>query len=119
MTKVLRLTGINDVDILIGRLTQTENLHFGLFSRINELEAEASKNETKISDAEQELKRVQRCGINNDTQRQKELLSMEEKRKQLETNIHDVELDLGAQLNTWNSVRSKIRTVHDELGISV
>ena len=44
---------------------------------------------------------------------------MEDKRNQLEMNICDVELDLGAKLNSWNSVRSKIMTVHDELGISV
>mmetsp|Transcript_13670 Transcript_13670/g.29363 ORF Transcript_13670/g.29363 Transcript_13670/m.29363 type:complete len:311 (+) Transcript_13670:606-1538(+) len=116
--KVIELTGISDVDVLIERLTQTEEIHFGLFKTINELEAEASKNETKLSDAEQELKRVQRCGINNNTQRQKELTSMEEKQKQLKTNIHDVELQCEEKLGIWNSVRSRIMTVHNELGLS-
>ena len=73
----------------------------------------------KITDAEQELKRVQRNGINNDTQKQREQKSMEEKINHLEETINTVELQYQVQCDTWNNLRSKIMHVHDELGLSV
>ena len=119
LAKVFELTGIDNVDTLIERITATEETNFSLFSRIAELEAEASQNDAKISDAEQELARVQRSGVNNGTKRQKELHDMKEKRLNLATKIRHVEAQLEAQMNIWNGLKSKILTVHDELGLSV
>lgn len=119
LAKVFELTGIDNVDTLIERITATEETNFSLFSRIAELEAEASQNDAKISDAEQELARVQRSGVNNGTKRQKELHDMKEKRLNLATKIRHVEAQLEAQVNLWNGLKSKILTVHNELGLSV
>jgi len=119
LAKVFELTGINNVEELLEKLTQTEELHFGLFSRIGELEVEAEKNEAKISDAEQELKKAQRGTINNDTQKQREVHAMEEKQREMEEKLLGVEVQHQAQLDTWNKMRSKILACHDELGLSV
>lgn len=119
LAQVFAMTGINDVDVLIERLTQTEEIHFGLFKTINELEAEASKNERILEDAEQELKRVQRCGINNNFKRQKEMEELSLEQKSLLEKIRDVENQCREKEKTWNSIRSRIMTVHDELGLSV
>lgn len=119
LAKIKSLSGIDDVDNLIQAIEQKEELHFGLFSRIAELEEEAAKIESKITDAEEELKKVQRCGKNSVTQKQKELKLLDKKQKQLQEKAQYIEAQYQAQIDVWNSVRSKIMTVHNELGLSV
>ena len=119
LAKIKSLSGIDDVDNLIQAIEQKEELHFGLFSRIAELEEEAAKMESKITDAEEELKKVQRCGKNSVTQKQKELKLLDKKQKQLQEKAQYIEAQYQAQIDVWNSVRSKIMTVHNELGLSV
>lgn len=119
LAKVFELTGEKNVDILIERLVNTDDTQFGLFSSINLLEAEASNMETKICDAEQELKRAQRFGINSETKISRDLQSMAEQKKQLEEHRNGVELEYHTQLETWNQYQSTIMTVHTELGLSL
>lgn len=119
LAKIKSLSGIDDVDNLIQAIEQKEELHFGLFSRIAELEEEAAKMESKITDAEEELKKVQRCGKNSVTQKKKELKLIDKKQKQLQEKAQYIEAQYQAQIDVWNSVRSKIITVHNELGLSV
>ena len=119
LAKIKSLSGIDDVDNLIQAIEQKEELHFGLFSRIAELEEEAAKMESKITDAEEDLKKVQRCGKNSVTQKQKELKLLDKKQKQLQEKAQYIEAQYQAQIDVWNSVRSKIMTVHNELGLSV
>ena len=119
LAKIKSLSGIDDVNKLIQAIERKEELHFGLFSRIAELEEEAAKIESKITDAEEELKKVQRCGKNIVSQKQKELKLLDKKQKQLQEKAQYIEAQYQAQIDVWNSVRSKIMTVHNELGLSV
>ena len=118
-SKVVELTGIKDVDKLISRLVETEEKHFGLFSRISELEAEASENEARIAEAQQELKRVQLKTCSSDTHRQKELMSMKGKREAPEDKFHEIEVTMTEKLDVWSTLRSRILAVHKELGLSM
>lgn len=119
LKRVIELTGTSDIDLLIGQLAEKENLHFGLFRRINEIEMEASKNEANISVVNQELARVLgRCSL-EDAQTKKELKELGDKRTQLEANICDVDAQTETQLLCWNNFRGSISAVHDALGLSV
>ena len=116
---LVQLTGINDVDKLISRLVETEEKQFGLFSRIAELEAEASENEARIAEAQQELKRVQLKNCSNNTHMNKILLSMKDKQEELQDKSHEIEVTMTEKLDVWNTLRSRILTVHEELGLSM
>ncbi|KAL9189204.1 hypothetical protein ACHAXT_011694 [Thalassiosira profunda] len=119
LVKVFQLTGIDDVDVLIERLVQSEDLRLSLFTSISDLEAQAADNETKIADAKQELERAQRCGVNKDTQTQKDLASMAEKRRLLEEKIKDVEAELESQMSVWKGMMERVSDVHSELGLEL
>jgi len=114
--RAVELTGIDDVDVLIERLVDKENVHFGLFHRINEIEVEAAKNDARIAAVTQELARVR---LNSDSQHQKERRSLEEKRRRLEAELREVAARTEAQVLCWTKVRAEIEVVHDALGLSV
>jgi len=119
LAKIKALTGIDDIDKLIKAIEEKEELRYGLFNSINELEEEASKNETKIASAELELKQLQRSGLNACAQKQKELQSLQLKQLRLEAKAEEVDTQYQSQLQTLNSIREKIESVHNNLGLSV
>lgn len=119
LAKVMEASGIRDVDQLIKKIVQTEDQMYSIFSRIAELDALASENETKIADAEQELKRVQRSGINHNKQAHEKVSLLEERREKLEDLIREAEQKSQSQVKTWDNIRKRILTVHNVLDISV
>lgn len=96
-----------------------EQLHFGLFCRINELEEEAVQNEIKIADAQLEVKQIECCAKNSSTQKQKELEAKQSRLKHLEERLAHVEAQHQAQIDTWECLRSKIMAIHNDLGLTM
>jgi hypothetical protein len=92
---------------------------FGLYASVGELEVEAMINEAKISDMETEVRRLQTHEMNTDTRRQREQHTMEERRSQAEKKIKNVDDQYQVALNTWNTFRERIMSIHEELGLSV
>jgi len=119
LAKIKTLTGIDDIDQLIKAIEEKKELRFGLFTRINEIEEQMSKNEAKIASAELELKQLQRSGLNANAQKQKEMQSLQQKQLRLEANAQEVDNQHQTQLQTLNSIREKIETVHSNLGLAV
>ncbi len=119
LAEIFQLTGINDVDEIIRDIEQTEEIQYGLFNSISELDSESTNNETKISELEQELQRVKRHGLNNDTQKLRDLDLMHDKQKEVEMKVQDTEQKYQAQFETWNNMKSRINAVHQELGLSM
>jgi len=76
-------------------------------------------NEAKISDMETEVRRLQTHEMNTDTRRQREQHTMEERRSQAEKKIKNVDDQYQVALNTWNTFRERIMSIHEELGLSV
>jgi len=119
LAKIKTLTGIDDIEKLSKAIEEKHELRFSLFTRINEIEEQMSKNETKIASAELELKQLERSGVNACTQKQKELQSLQQKQLHLEAKTEEVDNQYQAQLQTLNSIREKIETVHSDLGLTV
>ena len=119
LAKIKALTGIDDIDKLIKSIEEKQELRFGLFTSINEIEEEASKNEIKIASAELELKQLQRSGLNACAQKQKEMQALKQKQLHLEAKTEQVDTQYQSQLQTLNSIREKIEFVHNDLGLSV
>ena len=119
LAKIKTLTGIDDIDQLTKALEEKQELRFGLFTRLNEIEEQMSKNEAKIASAELELKQLQRSGLNANTQKQKDMQSLQQKQLHLEAKAEEVDNQYQTQLQTLNSIREKIETVHRNLGLAV
>lgn len=119
LAKVKELTGINDVESLIESLNQTEERNFSRFSYItHELENEAAKLDANIAQSERELERVKCRGLNDGTHRQKELRTMEEKKKQLDQKINEAEKEYQEQLLIWQRAKASICSCFDALSLS-
>jgi len=118
LAKIKLLTGTDEVE-LIQKIEQREQLHFGLFCRISELEEEAVQNEIKIADAQLEVKQIECCAKNSSTQKQKELEAKQSRLKHLEERLADVEAQHQAQIDTWECLRSKIMVIHNDLGLTM
>ena len=121
LARVLQLTGTSehDVDELVRSIESARDSRFGLYASIGELEAEAMINQAKISDMENEVRRLIAYEMNTDTRRQREQHSLEVRRSQAEKKIKNVDAQYQVALNTWSRLRSKIMSIHEELGLSV
>ena len=68
---------------------------------------------------ENEVRRLIAYEMNTDTRRQREQHSLEVRQSQAEKKIKNVDAQYQVALNTWSRLRSKIMSIHEELGLSV
>lgn len=120
LAEVRELTGIDDVDALVERITQLEERNFSVYNHISHsLEFEIAQVETDIAEAERELETVKCRGLSHGSHRQTELQLMTEKQERLEKQIYNVELQYKEQLEIWENAKANISLASKELGLFV
>ena len=117
--KLKELTGIDDSDVLCEKLNQLDEQNFSQFNYTQELEAESDALEQQINEAKRELERL-KCGdFNVGSHKQKEASLAEEKQKELQDKLEEVDQQYQNKLDVWQRVKTSIQTACSELDVSM
>jgi hypothetical protein len=118
--QVKELTGIQDADELVKKLTQMDELNFSRFNYITqELEATNDNLEYKIAEAQRELEMLRCSDQALSVRKQQELSLRKERNNQLEQHIKDVEDKYQQKLEEWSTIKASIETACIELKLSL
>lgn len=118
-SEVKALTGIQDADELVQKLTQIEELNFSRFNFTQELEAETDTLEYKIAEAQRELEMLRNSALTLDVRKHQEDLDGCLVVSKLEEQIKHVNLEYQQKLNEWSKVKASIEAACNELKVSL
>lgn len=117
LEKVMQLSGMDNVDTLIERLSGLEEQNLSRFQYITELEAEVGRVEDDIINATKELERMKNKGLNHQMEQLKERDRAKQNRQKINEKVQALDKEYESQVELWEKMRTGIAHAHNELGL--
>ena len=117
MEQVMRLSGIDDMDSLIERISGNEERLLSRFQYISEIEAEVARVEDDIINAAKELEKKKSKGLHFQMQHLNEREVAKQNWQKIHEKVQALDRQYESQIELWEKMRTGIEKVHNKLGL--
>lgn len=118
LRKIQENTGIYDIDELISKFLEAEEQNFSLFNYVNDINSEIERLEHNISDMRNQIEKYRGQGMSSDTQRKKNLRSLEEKLAKTEKKNEEYEVRYHSAKRVLDQLKNGIHSICTRIGTS-
>lgn len=111
-------TGIYDVNEIVAKFLEAEEQNFSLFNYVNDVNSEVERLEHHISDMRNQIEKYRGQGMSTDSQRKKNLRTLEEKLAKTEKKVEEYDQRYQAAKRVLDQLKNGIHSIFTRIGAS-
>ena len=116
--KIQESTGIYDINEIITKFLDAEEQNFSLFNYVNDINSEIERLEHHISDMRNQIEKYRGQGMSTDTQRKKNLRTLEEKLVKTGKKVEEYDARYQSAKRVLDQLKNGIHSIFTRIGAS-